>query len=277
MSDRTLRPRPRAIGLVGGFVRLGMQETLAYRSQYWAQLVNMVVKVGGIVVVWRTLFAVAPDKFPIDRLHMVTYAVLGMVLSELFDWWNGPHFYLAERIRLGTITGDLLRPVSFPTQLLLIWLGETLGTLVTVVAPVMVVAVLAGQVAAPAGTVAALAFAVSLCLSYVLLFCCSFLVGMIVLRTLNLLGIMHVYHAVLTLFTGFWIPLWFFPTPLRVLADVLPFRDIFYTPLTLYIGYTRGTDVVWALAHQVGWLAVLLLAVHAAWRFMRRRLEVQGG
>lgn len=271
MSDVRLSP------VLRGFVRVGLQKTLAYRVEHWARLVNAAVKVGTIVVVWQTLYSAAPDRFPVGRAEMITYAVLGMMLSEVFDWWNGPHYYLSERIREGTITGDLLRPVSLPVQLFAIWLGETVGTVVTVSIPVMIVTILVTDIAGPAGAVAGGSFVVSLVMSYTVLFCCSFLVGMIVLKTLNLLGIMHVYHAVLTLFTGFWIPLWFFPGPLLAVANVLPFKAIFFTPLAIYVGYLHGTDLLWALTQQAGWLVVGLLAVRWAWSAMRRRLVVQGG
>ncbi|PRY58631.1 ABC transporter permease [Glycomyces artemisiae] len=264
--------------LARAFLRYGLANRTTYRAVYWAQLVNAVVKVAAIALVWRAFHAVDPGQFPVGGDAMIAYGVVAALGSVVLDWWSGPHHYLARRIRLGTITGDLLRPMSLPRQLFAIHAGETCSALLLLGVPVYLGALaLLGREAAPAGPAAGLLALLSFALSFALLFCCSFLVGMIVLKTLNLLGVMHVYHGVITLLSGFWIPLWFYPEPLRRIAELLPFQSIFFTPLTIYIGHRRGADAAVAILQQAVWLCILLVAVHLAWRFMRRRLVVQGG
>ncbi len=268
----------RQVTLMRAFLRYGIEQQTAYRAAYWAHLWNTAVKVFAFVVVWRTLYAVAPDQFPVSRSQMVAYGVVAAITSEVLDWWKGPHYYIAYRVQLGTITGDLLRPISFPFQLFAIWTGESAAALLLVGVPAFGgAAVVLGGAVAPAGVLAGLLAVLSFVVSFAMLFCCSFLVGLVVLKTLNLLGVMHLYHGVLTLLSGFWIPLWFFPAPLRLLADVLPFRGIFFTPLSIYVGELTGTRLELALLHQVVWLGLLILAVRWAWAVMRRRLVVQGG
>jgi ABC-type uncharacterized transport system permease subunit len=168
--------------------------------------------------------------------------------------------------------------MSLPRQLFAIYAGEVCSAALLLGLPVYLGAlILLGSDVAPADLTAGALTLCSFALSFALLFCCSFLVGMIVLKTLNLLGVMHAYHGAITLLSGFWIPLWFFPEPLRTVAEALPFQSIFFAPVTIYIGHLQGTAAWTAILRQAAWLCVLLFAVNLAWRYMRKRLVVQGG
>jgi viologen exporter family transport system permease protein len=273
------RSARRHLALLRAFARQGLHVKLAYRSEFWVNLLNAVIKVAAIATVWRVLYRQSPGVFPIGRGQMVTYAILGALASEVLTWWEGPHFYIGWRVRQGTLVGDLLRPVALPYQLFAIRLGESLATLATMAAPALLVAGLVFGLEPPAGGFLAggLAFAASLCLSFVVLYCLNFLAGMVVILTTSLPGVATAYHGVMVVLSGVWIPLWFYPGWLRALADALPFRTVFFTPLSIYVGFTHGSGLAWALASQLGWTAAMVLAVAGAWRGVRRRLVIQGG
>lgn len=267
------------LALLRAFSRQGLHVRLAYRSEFWMHLLNTIVKMAAIATVWRVLYHQSPGAFPIGRPQMVTYAILAALSTEVLTWWEGPHFYLGMRIRLGTLVGDLLRPISLPYQLFAIRLGESLALLVTITAPALLVGGLVFGLAPPAGGYLAggATFAASLCLSFVVLHCLNFLAGIVVILTTSVEGVATAWHGVMTILSGWLIPLWFYPGWLRAVADALPFRTVFFTPLSIYVGFIHGSGVAWALAEQLGWTTVLILAVAGAWRGVRRRLVIQGG
>jgi ABC-2 type transport system permease protein len=266
------------LALLRAFSRQGLQVQLAYRVEFWMHLLNAIVKVAAIATVWRVLYRQSPGAFPIGRREMVTYAILAALGSEVLTWWEGPHFYLGMRVRLGTLVGDLLRPISLPFQLFAIRLGESLALLATITAPALLVAGLVFGLAPPAGgTLGGAAFVASICLSFVVMYCLNFLAGMVVILTTSMYGVATAWHGVMAVLSGWWIPLWFYPAWLRTVADILPFRTVFFTPLSIYVGFTHGSGVGWALAQQAGWTAALILAVAWSWRGVRRRLVIQGG
>lgn len=267
----------RHLALLGGFAHQGLRVTTAYTAAFWMELLNVMVKIAAISAVWRTLYDHHPGAFPVDRGSMVTYAVVTQLAGTAVTWWSGAHFLIAQRLRLGTITAEVLRPVSFPFQLFCWQLGETGALALTTVVPAAVAAVPLLGLRAPVSPEAALAFAFSLAAGIVIMFATNFLVGMIALRTLSLAGVQHAYHGVVTLLSGLWIPLWFYPSWLAALTGWLPFRSIFYTPAAIYVGYLDGGAAVRAVGHQLVWVAVLLAAVHVAWAGTQRRLVVQGG
>jgi ABC-2 type transport system permease protein len=85
------------------------------------------------------------------------------------------------------------------------------------------------------------------------------------------------YHSLITLFSGFWIPLWFFPGWLATIANWLPFKHLFYTPLTVYVGVATGTEAYRALAAQAAWAVAGVALTAWAWRGVQRHLIIQGG
>ncbi|MEV4315590.1 hypothetical protein [Actinocrispum sp. NPDC049592] len=268
---------PRWLVLMRAFARQGASRRLAYPAGYWVHLLNTLIKMFGVVTVWSVLYSVSPGSFPIPLPDMIAYGAVSAILSELLGWWDGPHYLIAKRVRTGLITGDLLRPMSLPYQLFCLWLGESLVVLGLVVLPVVAVAAVAFGIGGPASTLAGAQFAVSVVLSFVLVFCLNFLVGLLVMLTLNLYGLMVLYHSVITMLSGVWIPLWLYPQWLSDLTMVLPFRSVYFTPLSIYVGYVRGGDAWRDLGLQVVWTAVGLAVITAAWRAIRRKIVVQGG
>jgi ABC-2 type transport system permease protein len=78
-------------------------------------------------------------------------------------------------------------------------------------------------------------------------------------------------------FSGFIIPLAFFPGPLRTVANATPFPAMLQRTVDIFVGKAEGVDVVVALAVQVGWAAALCAAAYATFAAGTRRLVVQGG
>jgi len=268
---------PRWLVLLTAFGRQGLNRRLAYPAGYWMHLVNTLVKMFGVCTVWLVLYAVSPGNFPVPMANMVAYGVVSAVLGELLGWWDGPHFHIAKRVRTGLITGDLLRPMSLPYQLFCLWVGESLVVLGLVVLPATVVAAVAFDVAAPVSALAGVQFTIGVVLAFVLMFCLNFLVGMLVMRTMNLYGLMVVYHAVITILSGVWIPLWLYPEWLADLTMWLPFRAVFFTPLSVYIGLVQDGEAWRDLGLQALWTVVGIGLITLAWRGSHRRLVVQGG
>ena len=57
------------------------------------------------------------------------------------------------------------------------------------------------------------------------------------------------------LFSGYFLPLEFYPAFLAKVAAVLPFRAIIYFPTAIYTGQLIGESLVTALLIQLTWVA----------------------
>ncbi len=259
------------------FAWQGARTSTAYTTAYWMELLNAAVRVFAVVTVWAVLYRSYPQQFPVTGGQTKTYAAVTQLTAVMLTWWSGAHHRIARQVRDGTLYVDLLRPVSYPFQLLCWELGESAARLGLVVLPAGIPLFVLLGLGPPGSAAGGLLSAASTVLSFVLLYECNFLVGLVVFRTLSLKGVQHAYHALITLLSGLWIPLWLYPGPLAAISQVLPFRSIFYTPAAVYVGYLDGPAAVRACAVQLGWAVVLWLGLEAGWAGTRRALSAQGG
>ena len=80
--------------------------------------------------------------------------------------------------------------------------------------------------------------------------------------------------AVINLLSGFLIPLAFFPTALRLVAEALPFRAIIMIPNEIYLG---RIDPALGLLFQCFWIVTMIAGARWVLGKGKRKVVVQGG
>jgi len=257
------------------FARQAFHNTVVYRVEFWMRLVSVLLTMYSIHWVWRILYTQRPGAFGVSLEQMVTYGVLGMALETFLD--VGPEWYMAMQVRTGAIDTDLMKPLDFHVHMLAMSTGEMLFNLAVVAVPTLAAGYYLFGLRLPPDAGAALLFGVSLGLGYLTLFHLSFLLGSLVLVTLDIRSISWAYYSLVTFLSGQMVPLWLFPGVLRAFAEALPFKSIYYIPMSIYIGTFTGEAALQALGFQAGWALALLLVSRWAWSRVHARLIVQGG
>lgn len=205
-------------------------------------------------------------------LYFGASEALLMVLMAFPDRVHG----LSARIRSGDVACDLARPVSLYAR----DLAERLGTsLYYLPARACVLGLAAGCV-----------YRITPPLRFELLWLpLSLLLGAGVMAS-----VWYVAHAwafwgedatgplaavtfVHTVLGGVAVPLDFYPAPLRLVCDLLPFRAALYTPAALVAGKLEGGALAFGLAHQAFWFGLLALLAREIQARGVRRLVVHGG
>jgi ABC-2 type transport system permease protein len=114
-----------------------------------------------------------------------------------------------------------------------------------------------------------LAVAISFSLRFIMNLCAFWI--------LDYRGVFGLSGGIFLLFSGFVVPIPFFPSPLRGIARALPFAGMFQTPIDVFLQKSGPGGVVGLLVVQAVWTVVLLglgrLVLVAAFR----RVVVQGG
>ena len=88
---------------------------------------------------------------------------------------------------------------------------------------------------------------------------------------------MQLTSLVFLFFSGFLVPLTFFPTGLRTVADALPFAAVAQLPVEVFLSKHRSpADLAGVYAHQVAWLAILIAAGRVVQARAWRKVVVQG-
>jgi ABC-2 type transport system permease protein len=205
----------------------------------------------------------------------ITYVWLtqGMMMTTFIWGWNE----LAQRIRTGDIAIDLVRPIH-PLRFALDFdLGRAAYHALFRGLPPLIVGALFFRLVLPADPITWLAFLTSLLLAVIVSFGFRLLYNIVAFWTMDNRGPAMIAVLVGTLFSGFLVPIAFFPEWLGAIAHVTPFPAMLQIPVDIYVGVAVGPSLVGDLFVQLAWGIALLSAARALFALGVRRLEVQGG
>ena len=258
------------------FARLAFQRRAAYRLanftgagvNFFFLLVHTQVLLGffrarGSAAGWQPNDAV---------LYFAASESLLMVIGIFPDW----RFNLGERVRLGEIVTDLLRPVTLYGRDLAERYGTGLYYLVTRAPAVFAAGWLVYGLTPPLRW-ELLLFPVSLALAMAVCGGLWFLACSAAFWRETANNELSAVVFVNSFLGGVFVPLDFYPEALRWLADALPFRATLYTPVAIFTGTLSGGPLLFGLLHQVVW-AIGLAALGSVLESRGlRRLAVHGG
>jgi ABC-2 type transport system permease protein len=263
--------------LFWSFTRQAFHNTAVYRFEFWLQLFSVFFMMYSVFWVWKILYKQSPGAFGVTLEQMVTYGILGMALETIFHPGRGPQTYITEQIRSGSIDTDLTKPLDFHVHMFARNFGETIFRFGTLAMPSLAIGYLFLDFRLPASFTNGVVFTISLFLGFMVLFSLNFLLGMLSVVTLDIRSISWAYNALVRFFAGQMVPLWLFPGFVGTLAAVLPFKSIYFIPLSIYIGKMNGIEAWQGIGFQLIWIAVLLLFGRLAWSKVHTRLVIQGG
>jgi ABC-2 type transport system permease protein len=256
------------------FAKKSFRRKAVYRLEYFLGLFNAILTLFIGAAIWSAIYMKGGSINGIEKHQMITYAVLGMIMRTLLSM---NEFVIDGKIRSGEIATDLLRPLHFPKYLFAIVLGEVGFNLWTKVLPVVILAVIVFRLDPPASAEMALLFAVSLMLGYLTLYCLNFIFWLMSFWIHHTWSMITIKNALLLLFSGATIPLWFLPSSLERVLRILPFRHIYFTPLSIYLGQSSTGEALMTIIQEIIWIIVLHLLGRILWIRAQRKITIQGG
>jgi ABC-2 type transport system permease protein len=261
--------------LFWSFARQNFHALAAYRFDFLLRASSIIILMYGIRWLWVTLYTQRPGAFGLSLEQMVTYGVLSMAIQNLF--FTGPPYYMARQVRTGGIDLDLLKPLDFHYHMLARSTGEMLFRVFVLALPGMLVGYFLFDLQPPADSLAGLLFPVAILLGYLVSFHLDFLLGLLAFISIEIHNIDWAFHATSRFFSGQFLPVGFFPGLLGMLANILPFRSIFFIPLSIYNGALGGGEIMRAMGFQLVWLTILWILSRWLWNQIQRRVVSQGG
>ena len=266
-----LDPRPKYFSMF----LMALQQALAYRGRTFMTLLANLIWVTMLYYLWSTVYAGTGTIQGFSWTQMRSYILLSYAINMLVSFYSAGR--MMAPIRTGEITQDLLRPLDYLYSQLAMTLGAAiieggLSALVTLALGIMAFGLLP-----PVSFTAFLWFLLSIGVGFLIKFLVTFLTTLLCFWTINSLGLLWAQSAIINLFSGMLIPLAFFPTGLRTLAQWLPFQGMVYTPVMIYLGQIQGAEIFQALAIQVGWVAILWIGARFFWSRAICALDIQGG
>ncbi len=255
--------------------RRSFRRHLTYRA---ATLAGIVTNIFFGLVRASVLLALYGDREVVaglDVQNVVTYTGLTQALIvylSIFGWYD-----LMNAVHQGDIAADLLKPM----RLFTFWLAQDLGRALVGLAlrglTIMLVYALIFDITYPQSVVQSLALTLSLVLAWLLSFAYRFLVNLAAFWSPDARGIGRFAFVIVMFFSGFMMPLRFFPEWLQTLAYLTPFPHMLNTVVEVYLGVLTGPALVQALALQGLWAFGLVALCGLVLSRATRRLVILGG
>lgn len=255
--------------------RRAFRRGLTYRA---AALAGLVTNLFFGLVRAEVLVALYGEREQVAGLSVqdaITYTGLTqavIVYLSIFGW-----FELMNAVHQGEVAADLLKPMRLFTFWLAQDLGRALVGLLLRGLTVMFVYALIFDLTYPSGLVQWAALLLTLALSWLLSFAYRFLVNLSAFWSPDAKGIGRFAFVVVMFFSGFLMPLRFFPGWVQALAYLTPFPHMLNTVVEVYLGVLTGPALVRALLLQAFWAACLVALCEVVLARATRRLVILGG
>ena len=246
-----------------------------YRSAYVAGILTNAFFGALVCFVYQALYANGGAVAGLTLHDALSYAWVTQSLISIGAGWITTT-EIGHSIRTGEVVTDLMRPWSF----FLYWLSRSVGerafNLLFRGSITYLIGVLYFGARLPA-LADLLAFLPSVALALVVSFAFSFLVNLSAFWLIDNTGVIILANLVLSFFSGFLMPLAFFPPPLQAIAYALPFQAITAMPTQLFLGQIAPAQLPQTLLIQLGWAVILCALGLALQGAALRKVVVQGG
>ncbi|MBQ2946598.1 MAG: ABC-2 family transporter protein [Bacilli bacterium] len=261
------------------YFKLKFKTGLQYRAAALAGMATQVFFGFVYVSIYIAFYESGSGNLPMELNELVSYVWISQSLLALVYMWYKDKEIL-NMIKSGNIAYELCRP----QDLYFMWaskiLGERLSSCALRFLPVILFALLLPSpynldlsITLPR----LLLFMVVMILSIILMTVLVLLYHVICLITLDDKGIVNIFMVLSDILSGMAIPIPFFPSYLKNISNILPFRYITDFPFRLYVGNISINEGLFGLVIQIIWIIILVIIGRFITKKSLKKAVIQGG
>jgi viologen exporter family transport system permease protein len=255
--------------------RVSMLEQFQYRAANYFYMIGMITEPVVYLVVWSTI--AESQGGSVDGYTAGTFAAYYIVWTLVrnmnivftpFGW--------EERIREGTLSGQLVRPMH-PIHYDLGFFAGWKVVVIVLWLPIAAVLTLIFDPELDPRPQQVAVFFVAIWGAYLIRSFLLWMLGMVTFWTTRVSALFEFYFAAELLLSGRVLPLPLMPEWVQDLAAYLPFQWTFGYPITALVGPISDRDLYLGLLAQAGWIVAGALGVSWMWRRAVRRYTAVAG
>jgi len=260
------------------YVKTAFKESLAYRVEYFLGIMQSLFVLLAQLYLWRALLGqseqASTDMGVITLNEMTTYVLMSTIISTLIS--SNVILNINDRIRNGQISMDLIKPVNFKTYMFCSMIGRSFFNFLFQLLPVLGIGLIFIGIEY-SSMQNLLLFCVTLVNAIIINFLITYSLGLLAFWYMSMWQIAVLWGVLGRLFSGAWIPLWFFPKVLISISNFLPFRLLYFVPISIFLGKVGLIDCIYLVIQQLVWIAILFGATRLTWHAAIKKLVIQGG
>ncbi len=264
------------MGLFRKSLIISFKEKSIFRFDYLLGTVFAFFYIVLKVSLWKGLYGAGGTEIGGIALNsMIAYSIIagfteGVTKTSVMKELN-------DSVADGTISGHLLLPMGLKKYLFIRSLTRGIFHTIYAILPSVAAAMLLFGFRISIGPANLVLYFCSVCMGTAINFLYQFLFGSTVIWLHNSFFLGNINSVLLSLFSGAFVPIWFFPEGLKALSEFLPFRYIVFEPTAILVSVKSYEETAAVLGMQLVWVAVLSGAVSLVWNRGRHRLMIQGG
>lgn len=256
------------------FFKKAFQERYAYKFDFYVSLIGNLLTIIVQISIWIALYQSNIDK-PISISEMISYVILSSFVASLTN--SQVSQKLGEKVENGHIIMDFIKPINLKNYLFAEDLGRNIFQVASSTFPSILLISLIYGFDIPAEIKTWAIFSVSLILGILIAFYFHYIIGLFVFWLETSWYITFYVGALMQLFSGSIVPLWFYPEWLFIISNALPFRLIFFEPIAIFLEQRTGYETLQIIAIQLFWLLILYLLERTIWSFATNKVVTHGG
>lgn len=257
------------------FLNRALKANFAYKASTVLGLFTAALTYGITVLVWNHVYDQKGSSLNVTRQEMFAYLAMAFCLNYALTINIDQR--VGQRIRLGLIATDLLKPLDFQMTQAFQALSDCIFNGFIALGIMAVAFSALGRQAFPKSPEAFGFFLASFFLAFIIQYSIVFFFIQGAFYTYSGYGIFASRIALHQTFSGLQAPLTLYPPILRSIGAWLPFQHVVFTPITLYTGRAEGAQAWHLLGEQALWAAGFYLLGNLVMRKALKQLEIQGG
>jgi ABC-2 type transport system permease protein len=255
--------------------KLSFQRQLAYRTAHLAGLITNFFFGLLRAAVLVALYGAYKEIAGYTVVMAITFTGLSQAMIghlSFFNWTD-----VMRSIYSGEIASDLLKPMGYFNYWLAQDAGRACAAFLMRSLTIMIGYAIVFDITYPRRIESWIALGISIILSWLVSFSWRFLINLAAFWTPDAVGITRLLFGFSWIFSGFFMPLNYFPDWFVHIANATPFPSMVFTVIQVYLENLSGPELFQALLGQAMWRVILLTLIQIVFKAGVRQLVVQGG
>ncbi len=207
--------------------------------------------------------------------YMSGYVLISSIIGVFIAFDMNYIPIIESKVRMGTISDELTKPISFLAFNFFEYLGKCLFKFLFNAIPLCLFFIIYNvKIAINYSFIGY--FLLALTFSIFIFFLINVICGMLSFWFVSIGNLHIIIDSSITLFSGAIIPLWLVPTNMQFFFEVLPFKYLFYYPITIFLGLLDRNQIYDVYLRQLLWAVLLFIIARIIYYFGIKKVQIFG-
>lgn len=248
-----------------------------YRVNTYSKILYSVLIFSIQAYIWKAISVLSDNVSESSINNLILYSFVSCCISVFISFETNYTPRIGVKILSGDIATDFIKPINIRNYFFFDYLGLCLYKFIFNFIPVFIVCKIIFKISIKIDFMTIIIFSLSVLLACILYFLICYTVGLLSFWYTSIGQLHIIIDSSITLLSGSFIPLWFLPKAMLKLVDLLPFKYLFYSPISIFMGNTTIIESTIIIGMQLIWISIFVIISKFIYRCGIKKLQILGG